>query len=163
MLFGGNVELHRITLNGKKRPNKEKVEIHDNQDEHAQSASLEFQIRLKLAVWFTRTMSLKVEICSDGGRTVVKEDAQWEVVASGVFWAEGPVYVPFLDSLLFSDVVGNTMYKWNVTKGLETFRTVGNSGGALIWSYTVHVQYCQKVTLINISIILPSHITFNPD
>lgn len=69
---------------------------------------------------------IKVEIHTDAGRAVASEDAEWKKLASGFVWAEGPVYVPSLDCLLFSDVRANTMYKWSANTGLETFKKVNN-------------------------------------
>lgn len=36
-------------------------------------------------------------------------------------WSEGPVWVPGKNVLLFSDVPGNTIWRWSETSGLDTF------------------------------------------
>lgn len=36
-------------------------------------------------------------------------------------WSEGPVWIPDVEYLLFSDVPGNTIYKWSEKTGLEVF------------------------------------------
>jgi gluconolactonase len=48
---------------------------------------------------------------------LVPPDALIEVLAEGFEWAEGPVWVPELGSLLFSDVLANRIYLWNETEG----------------------------------------------
>ncbi len=52
---------------------------------------------------------------------VLKKDAQIEVLAEGFRWAEGPVWVPALNSLLYSDVPENTIYKWNEKEGNSVY------------------------------------------
>lgn len=53
---------------------------------------------------------------------LISEDAQIEVLAMGLDWAEGPVWVPRDGGfLLFSDVPRNTVYKWHVSEGLSVF------------------------------------------
>jgi len=44
-----------------------------------------------------------------------------EVLADGFGWSEGPVWVPGGNYLLFTDVPGNVMYKWNEEDGLSEF------------------------------------------
>ena len=44
-----------------------------------------------------------------------------ERLTTGYFFTEGPVWMP-VGFLLFSDIPGNTMYKWNPDGGVERFR-----------------------------------------
>src|SRR5690349_4288662 len=44
-------------------------------------------------------------------------DAKIEKLAEGYEWAEGPVWVKRDNALLFSDVVKNTVHKWDAKKG----------------------------------------------
>ncbi|MFD2176682.1 SMP-30/gluconolactonase/LRE family protein [Veronia pacifica] len=41
-----------------------------------------------------------------------------EQLCTGVIWAEGPVWLPGEDAVLFSDVKGCKLYRWNKNKGL---------------------------------------------
>jgi len=52
---------------------------------------------------------------------LIPEDAKIEVLAEGFSWAEGPVWVPALSSVLFSDVPKNVVYKWNEQDGNSVF------------------------------------------
>lgn len=47
--------------------------------------------------------------------------AKMEVLADGFGWSEGPVWVPGADYLLFTDVPGNILYKWDEEEGLSEF------------------------------------------
>ncbi|MEM1219968.1 MAG: SMP-30/gluconolactonase/LRE family protein [Bacteroidota bacterium] len=44
-----------------------------------------------------------------------------EIVGEGFEWSEGPVWVPALNALLFSDVPQNKIYKWTEAKGIEDY------------------------------------------
>ena len=48
-------------------------------------------------------------------------ESKIEVLASGFSWAEGPVWVPQKQGLLFTDVPNNKVYLWNEKKGLSLF------------------------------------------
>lgn len=52
---------------------------------------------------------------------IISPHAQIEVIASGLTWAEGPLWVEEHQMLLFSDVVMNKIYKWTETEGLSVF------------------------------------------
>ena len=51
----------------------------------------------------------------------VPEGARTETLATGFGWAEGPVWRPATGDLLFSDVPGNTVYRWAGGDGLSVF------------------------------------------
>src|SRR6266487_3530322 len=50
---------------------------------------------------------------------LVPKDAKIEKLAEGFGWAEGPVWMGHF--VIFSDVIGNTAYKWKQGKGLGQF------------------------------------------
>ena len=52
---------------------------------------------------------------------VVAADAAIEVLGEGYGWAEGPVWVPGRNWLLFSDVPGNTIWRWRANRALDIF------------------------------------------
>jgi len=53
----------------------------------------------------------------------VERQAQAEVLADDLGWAEGPVWAQDLDSLLFSDVAANRIYIWHAKRGLAVYLT----------------------------------------
>jgi|TARA_B100001094_G_scaffold63476_1_gene59419 gluconolactonase len=56
-------------------------------------------------------------------------DSKIEILAEGFDWSEGPVWSKKLNSILFSDVPNNVIYKWNEKEGLNVFsRPIGYSG-----------------------------------
>ena len=48
-------------------------------------------------------------------------DAKIEILAEGFQWAEGPVWVPELNAVLFTDVPKNIAYRWDEKKGLQPY------------------------------------------
>ena len=56
-------------------------------------------------------------------------DSKIEILAEGFDWSEGPVWSKKLNSILFSDVPKNVIYKWNEKEGLSVFsKPIGYSG-----------------------------------
>ncbi len=54
------------------------------------------------------------------------EDSRLEKVCSPAVWAEGPVWLPELDAVVFSDVKGNRMFIWSEKDGVGVFRNHSN-------------------------------------
>ncbi len=52
---------------------------------------------------------------------LVPANAAVEVLAEGFTWSEGPVWRPATDDLLFTDVPGNTVWRWAEGDGLSVF------------------------------------------
>lgn len=52
---------------------------------------------------------------------LIARDAEIEILAEGFDWTEGPLWVESLQSLLFSDIPPNTVYKWDSLNGVEVY------------------------------------------
>ncbi|MEO1054125.1 MAG: SMP-30/gluconolactonase/LRE family protein [Bacteroidota bacterium] len=52
---------------------------------------------------------------------LIPDDAKIEVLASGMVWSEGPLFVPDQNWVLFSDVPQNKIYKWTEAEGLSVY------------------------------------------
>lgn len=57
----------------------------------------------------------------------------FERLCSPAIWAEGPVWLAEPQSVIFSDVKGNKMYRWNAQSGVSVFRAESHfaNGNAL--------------------------------
>ncbi len=53
--------------------------------------------------------------------TIISADAKIEIIATGLDWSEGPLWIEKNKMLLFSDVPQNTIYKWTEEKGKEIY------------------------------------------
>jgi gluconolactonase len=54
---------------------------------------------------------------------IIAPGAQAEIIAEGLDWSEGPVWVESQKMLLFSDVPRDTIFKWTEEKGKEVYLT----------------------------------------
>lgn len=52
---------------------------------------------------------------------VIRPDAKIEIIADSMVWAEGPLWLPENQMLLFSDVPTNKIYQWKETSGLQRY------------------------------------------
>ena len=52
----------------------------------------------------------------------VRQDGTLGKVAEGFEFLEGPVWHPVRKDLIFSDIIGNTMYRWTSADGISIFR-----------------------------------------
>lgn len=51
----------------------------------------------------------------------IPHDAKIEIIAEGFEWAEGPLWLPEQQKLLFSDIPPNKIYQWSETSGLQAY------------------------------------------
>ncbi len=62
---------------------------------------------------------------------LVAADAQFELLAEGFSWSEGPVAEPGTGAMLFSDVPANKVYRWHPSQGLQLY--LSPSGATGLW------------------------------
>jgi len=88
---------------------------------------------MNMSIWFSVLFSLllpiqdpyptvgKIEVLDPGMENLIDVDSPIEIIASGMKWAEGPVWVEQYSYLLFSDPSKNIIYKWDEENKLEEF------------------------------------------
>jgi gluconolactonase len=52
---------------------------------------------------------------------IVAPDTEVELLAEGYVWSEGPLWIPQLQKLIWSDVPKNVIYQWSELDGVSTF------------------------------------------
>jgi gluconolactonase len=62
-----------------------------------------------------------VSIHNKAARSLIDPNASFEILASGFKWSEGPLWVPELQAVLFSDVPTNKIYKWSAHDSLSIY------------------------------------------
>src|SRR5688572_23186924 len=62
--------------------------------------------------------------------SLVSKDAKVEIIAEGFDWSEGPLWLSDQQTLLFSDIPPNTIYKWTEKGGKEVYLTPSGYTGA---------------------------------
>ena len=71
----------------------------------------------------------RIERLSPEINKLIDLDTKIEILAEGFDWSEGPIWSKSLNSILFSDVPNNVIYKWNEKNGLSIFsKPIGYSG-----------------------------------
>lgn len=61
---------------------------------------------------------------------VIDTGATMEIIAEGLEWSEGPVWIGKQNKLLFSDVPKNTIYEWTAEKGMQVYLTPSGYTGS---------------------------------
>lgn len=75
------------------------------------------------------TELLKIEVYDSIALSLVDPNATFEILAKGFYWSEGPLWIDELQSVIFSDVPANKIYKWNEKDGLSIYlEYAGHSG-----------------------------------
>ncbi|MBW8190149.1 SMP-30/gluconolactonase/LRE family protein [Neiella marina] len=92
-----------------------------------------FSALLVLTACQTTTVNEPTEphivIHSKQANQLINESSAIEVLGDGYHWSEGPVWVPKLNALLFSDVPNNIIYQWRPGVGVtEYLRPSGSTG-----------------------------------
>ncbi len=62
---------------------------------------------------------------------IVPPDAVIEVLSEGHEWVEGPVWVPALQSILYSDIPNNAVYRWSEGEGASLWLQPAGYTGAM--------------------------------
>ena len=62
-----------------------------------------------------------VSIHDKAAQSLIDPNASFEILATGFKWSEGPLWVPELQAVLFSDVPTNKIYKWSEQDSLRIF------------------------------------------
>lgn len=62
-----------------------------------------------------------IEVLDAALGNIINTDAKIEIIAEGFDWAEGPLWLPSEQILLFSDIPPNKIYQWSETAGLQLY------------------------------------------
>ena len=74
-------------------------------------------------------LTCKVELHDSDLKMIIDGSVQLEVLADGFEIAEGPLWIPSMKTLLFSDVMGNKIHQWSEAKGSNVFFSPGGHTG----------------------------------
>ena len=77
----------------------------------------------------TSEQGLGIEIYDSTTLSFIDPNANFEILATGFYWSEGPLWIDELQSVIFSDVPANKIYKWNEKDSLSVYlESAGHSG-----------------------------------
>lgn len=82
-----------------------------------------------------------IEVLDEGLSKIISSDAAIELLAEGFSWSEGPVWVEALNSVLFTDVPENKIWRWSEKDSLQLYlepsgylgSTKGGQGANGLW------------------------------
>lgn len=77
---------------------------------------------------------------------VVDPGATVERLGSGFQFTEGPIWHPRENCLLFSDIVGDTRYRWTEQRGFEVVRRPNDMGNGMTLDADLRLLICQHST-----------------
>jgi gluconolactonase len=78
-------------------------------------------------------------------RDLVDLDAPIERVASGFAFTEGPLWHPSGNYLLFSDLAGDVVRRWDECSGVSVFRKPSGKANGLAYDHDLRVVACEHV------------------
>jgi len=68
-----------------------------------------------------RLVKTEITVYDDRFYDFIDANSRVEILVSDLGWAEGPVWVEALNSLLFSDVAADKVYRWDESEGLRVY------------------------------------------
>jgi sugar lactone lactonase YvrE len=86
---------------------------------------------------------MDLQIWSDALREVVPEGARWEQLATDFVFTEGPLWDPRTESVLFSDIPADTIYRWRAGEGATVFRRPSGKANGNTWDRQGRLLTCE--------------------
>ena len=77
---------------------------------------------------------------------VVGRDVQFERIATGCLFTEGPLWHPTDHYLLWSDMPGDHLRRWSPRDGVSTFRKPCNKSNGLTWDRQGRLLACEHTS-----------------
>jgi gluconolactonase len=78
-------------------------------------------------------------------RHLVDPDAPVELIATGFQFTEGPLWHPSGDYLLFSDLAGDVVRRWDERSGVSVFRDPSSKANGLAYDRDLRLLACEHV------------------
>ena len=89
---------------------------------------------------------MSVEIRDTRFESVVGKTVQFEKLATGFLFTEGPLWHAQGKYLLFSDMPGDHLRRWSAKDGVTTFRKPSNKSNGLTWDRQGRLLACEHAT-----------------
>jgi len=89
---------------------------------------------------------MSVEIRDRRFVDIVGDSVEYERLAGGFLFTEGPLWDPRQECLLFSDIPGNAIVRWSPVTGARVFRAPSNMSNGLTWDRRGRLLCCEHAT-----------------
>jgi gluconolactonase len=87
-----------------------------------------------------------LDIRDDRFLAVVESDAALDVVAEGFQFLEGPIWHPHDHCLIFSDIIGDSLYRWQASQGISIFRRPSHMANGNTFDHQGRILTCEHAT-----------------
>ncbi len=77
---------------------------------------------------------------------LIRPDSELEQLASDFQFTEGPIWQPRERFLIFSDIPGDTLYRWSKQDGLSVFRQPSHKANGNAYDLQGRILTCEHVT-----------------
>lgn len=91
-------------------------------------------------------MKLQLEIHSQGFTEFLDPAQELEQLETGFDFVEGPIWHPSESSLIFSDILGNSIYRWTENEGITTLRRNSYMANGNAYDNQGHIITCEHAT-----------------
>lgn len=89
---------------------------------------------------------MAIEILNDAALQLVDPDAAIEQVATGFVFTEGALWHSEQAQLLFSDIIGNQMHRWDARNGVASFRQPSHMANGNTWDRQGRLLTCEHAS-----------------
>lgn len=89
---------------------------------------------------------MQTEIRDGRFSKLIEPSVEVKKVASGFVFTEGPIWHPVEHHLIFSDIPGNIMRKWDLKTGVSTYRQPSNMANGNAYDRQGRVVTCEHAT-----------------
>lgn len=86
------------------------------------------------------------EVYDDRFSNIVSQESVLETVVDGFKFIEGVIWHPERKEIIFSDIIGDTMYRWTKTDGLSVFRQPSNMANGNVFDRQGRILTCEHAT-----------------
>ncbi|MEL6751269.1 MAG: SMP-30/gluconolactonase/LRE family protein [Pseudomonadota bacterium] len=91
-------------------------------------------------------MSTIFEVRDPEFHAVIPKSANLETLVTGLKFGEGPIWHPFENELIFSDIIASVQYRWSEANGGSIFRRPSNMANGNAFDHHGNVLSCEHAT-----------------
>lgn len=91
-------------------------------------------------------MKVQLDIRDERIRQILDGEAELYQVATGFRFLEGPIWHPYEQHLIFSDILGNGMYRYSERDGVELFRAHSYMANGNTYDLQGNIITCEHAT-----------------
>lgn len=84
--------------------------------------------------------------CSADLAEILAPGCSLEQIATGFQFVEGPAWHPTQKTLVFSDIIGNCMYRWSAASGVSIFRKPSRMANGNSWDHQNRLVTCEHAS-----------------